>query len=251
LENVKPITVKNPLGKPFLFWMRCLFDLQLKTINDALKPLLSTFPNGRILDVGAGESPWLCYLPKASEYQGIDVQFAEAFGMKPATAKVAYFDGMNIPFEDRSFDGAFCIEVLEHARNPDRLLSEISRVLRAGAPLILSVPWSARRHFIPYDYHRFTPEKLTLLFQENQFQDIEVRDRGNVYCVIFNKLFIVWIGNLRKISMKNFIFLLLLNVVLLPAVLLMFLLSHGSLLLQDPKNSSEDPLGYLVIAKKI
>ncbi len=44
------------------------------------------------------------------------------------------------PFEKNSFDGAVCIEVLEHLYDPKFTVSEIFRVLKPGGLLVTSVP---------------------------------------------------------------------------------------------------------------
>ena len=61
-----------------------------------------------------------------------------------------------IPFPDGHFDALLCTEVLEHAVAPEALIAEMHRVLRPGGSLVLTVPFAARVHHIPYDFHRFT-----------------------------------------------------------------------------------------------
>lgn len=43
--------------------------------------------------------------------------------------------GSDLPFEDGSFDAAFCCDVLEHITNWDAVIAEIARVLRSGGVL--------------------------------------------------------------------------------------------------------------------
>lgn len=108
-----------------------------------------------------------------------------------------------MPFESNSFDGALCIEVLEHALSPELLLAETNRILKPGSRLLLTVPWSARRHHIPHDYHRFTRERLEILLVNSGFDSIQIRERGDDYSVIANKLIVVIIRNLKRISIRN------------------------------------------------
>ncbi|HEY3875827.1 MAG TPA: methyltransferase domain-containing protein, partial [Candidatus Kapabacteria bacterium] len=44
------------------------------------------------------------------------------------------------PFESGSFEGAVCIEVLEHLYDPKFTVNEIARVLKPGGLLVASVP---------------------------------------------------------------------------------------------------------------
>lgn len=46
----------------------------------------------------------------------------------------------NIPFSDKIFDGAVCLEVIEHIYNTDLLLSEINRILKKNGYLVISTP---------------------------------------------------------------------------------------------------------------
>lgn len=195
-EKFQPISVKPPSNSPLLFKIRCWVDLQLGTIVAHLRPQMAQL-QGRILDVGAGESPWREWLPKACIYQGIDIENAQDYGMGGNKPDVTYFDGVKVPFSDAMFDGAICIEVLEHAADPKGLLLEIARVLKDGAPLLLTVPWSARRHHIPHDYHRFTRERLEQMFRTCGFGDIEIRERGNDVGVIANKMIVLTVRLLR------------------------------------------------------
>ncbi|MBC7621517.1 MAG: class I SAM-dependent methyltransferase [Candidatus Saccharibacteria bacterium] len=240
-EKFQPISVKPPSSNPLLFRLRCWVDLQLGTIATHLKPQMAQLC-GRILDVGAGESPWREWLPTNCCYQGIDVENAQDYGMSLDKPNVAYFDGVKIPFEDATFDGAICIEVLEHAADPQGLLSEIARVLKEGAPLLMTVPWSARRHHIPHDYHRFTRERLEQLFHMNGFGQIEIRERGNDVGVIANKMIVLTIRLLRPEHWKEAAWSIPLALPMGFIAVTMLCAAHISLYLA--RGSLEDPLGY-------
>lgn len=55
--------------------------------------------------------------------------------------KLVKFDAAGVyPFDDDSFDFVFCCSLIEHIANPQKMLSEISRVLRPGGFLYLSFP---------------------------------------------------------------------------------------------------------------
>ena len=53
-----------------------------------------------------------------------------------------------------------CTETLEHVLETRRFLAEAARCLTPGGTLLLTIPFAARWHFIPYDYWRFTPSSL-------------------------------------------------------------------------------------------
>jgi SAM-dependent methyltransferase len=244
-ELFKPIAVKNPSDHPWLFKLRCVVDLQLFTISKYLRPAILNI-HGSVLDVGAGQSPWRSWLPQGTCYQGIDVKNSGEFGMTEGLQDVVYYDGNLMPFSDASFDNVICVEVLEHASDPPLLISEIARVLKHQGSVFLTVPWSARRHHIPYDFHRFSRERLATLFSDNGFSQIEIRERGSDIGVIANKLIVL---NLRLLTPKSFassIGMLILGVCCLPVTGIFLASAHVSEYFGF--GSSEDPLGYFLKA---
>ncbi|MFA6303586.1 MAG: class I SAM-dependent methyltransferase [Legionella sp.] len=247
-ETFKPIAVQDPTAKPWLFKLRCLIDLQLDTIVKYLRPELAKL-QGKVLDVGAGQSPWRGWLAKDTEYQGIDIKNSSEFGMSVTDQGLIYYDGAIMPLQDNSYDHVLCIEVLEHALDPELLLSEIARVLRQGGTLLLTVPWSARRHHIPYDFHRFTFERLTILFVNAGFTNIEIKERGNDIHVIANKLLVLNLRLLKPtISLSN-LWKLTLGLFCLPITAIFLIFAHISKF--SKLGSNEDPLGYFVKGVKL
>jgi SAM-dependent methyltransferase len=74
-----------------------------------------------------------------------------------------------LPFKDAVFDGAICTEVLEHVPDDTVVIREIARVLKPGARLIVSVPFSFRYHPDPADFRRYTPEGLRNAIERQGF----------------------------------------------------------------------------------
>jgi SAM-dependent methyltransferase len=50
-----------------------------------------------------------------------------------------------LPFDDAAFDLVCAFDVVEHLEDDERVIAEMSRVLRDGAPLVLAVPAHADR----------------------------------------------------------------------------------------------------------
>jgi len=245
-EEMKPVPVSSPADNRLGFALRCLLDLQLKTIVDFLKPKLSAL-KGSVLDVGAGNAPWKSYLPADVQYVGLDVDKAGEFNMRLDT-DIVYYPGGRFPFEDSTFSNALCIEVLEHVPDTELLLAEIFRCLKPGGQMLMTVPWSARRHHIPHDYFRFTPEALAMLLREQGLEDIQISERGNDYAVIFNK--ILCVGK-NLVLPKNKAWLpvtLPMALLVLPCAGLFLVAAHVSMWLG--LGSHIDPLGYAVVATK-
>jgi SAM-dependent methyltransferase len=207
---------------------------------------MAKLPEGKVIDIGAGESPWREWFPMASQYHGIDVRHASEFAMASRGQDIVLYEGKQMPFVDASFDGAICIEVLEHSEAPEILMSETARILKDGAPILLTVPWSARRHHIPHDYHRFTKERLIKLFNEYGFVEIVISERGNDIAVIANKMIVL---TLRLLKPKRFIGLIwTLPIAILSFVFSLIFLCAAHVSMSLGLGSKEDPLGYFVTA---
>ena len=159
-----------------------------------------------------------------------------------------YYDGKRLPYDDNSFDHVLCTEVLEHVTDPRAFLTDLSRVLRVGGTLILTVPWSARIHHLPHDYGRFTRFGLVELLNMTGFTSVTIQERGNDIAVIANKLIVLLIRLLRPRYLFNCTWTWLLAAILLPLTCAFLSAAHVALLLHA--GSRDDPLGYGVIALK-
>ena len=248
-DAFKPISVKPPNQGFLLFYLRLIFDLQLYTIVRYLKPALKSFNSqgGAILDIGAGEAPWKSWVPKNCTYTGIDVENAENYGMKPKIGSIQTYDGENIPFPPNFFQGAICIEVLEHVKEPLIIINEIARVLSSESLLYVTVPWSARRHHIPFDYFRYNRETLEIFFSKD-FYEIEIFERGNDIAVIASKLIVLHLRTFNQKSIFKLTFSILFSIIILPFTIFFILISHISIILDF--GSKQDPLGYFIKARK-
>jgi SAM-dependent methyltransferase len=246
MEEFKPIPIRRTAGVlgALRYALRSAVDLQLLTCQRFLAPRLARL-SGALLDVGCGEMPFRPLLGPSLTYTGIDVPRAEDFGMRENPDIVA-FDGRAIPFPDASFDAILCTEVLEHVEDPAGLVAEMLRVLRPGGTLLATVPFSARVHHIPYDFHRFTSFRLAALFKD--CVDFEVQERGDDLAVIANKLIVVAMRLARPRPLVALLWRAPLLLLLLPFVLIALLVAHLSLLFGW--GSRMDPLGYGVKAVK-
>lgn len=243
-EEFKPIPIRREDGVfgSIKFALRMVIDLQLLTCWRFLVPSLAAM-HGTVLDVGCGDMPFRGLLPRDSAYTGLDVPQADDFGMQ-RHHDIVSFDGISIPFDDESFDHVICTEVLEHAADPVVLIEEMHRVLRRGGSLVVTVPFSARVHHAPYDFHRFTVYRLAQMF--SNFSSVEIRERGDDLSVIANKL-IVLCMRLRPTTMMS-LWRLPLIALLAPFAIAALGIAHLSL--YRGWGSRSDPLGYAVMAVK-
>jgi SAM-dependent methyltransferase len=71
--------------------------------------------------------------------------------------------GENLPFENESIDVVVCVAVLEHVKEPEKIISEAWRVLKKNGEIYLEVPFLQPFHPTPGDYQRWTINGLRFL----------------------------------------------------------------------------------------
>ena len=80
-------------------------------------------------------------------------------------------DAHSIPLPDNSYDSVWIEAVLEHVKDPIKVVSEIYRVLKPGGYVFAVVPFVHKYHEHPNDYQRYTLNGLDELF--HQFKKVE------------------------------------------------------------------------------
>jgi SAM-dependent methyltransferase len=125
-------------------------DLETRRLSDqadTLSTLLhggTSYPAGaRVLEVGCGVGGQTVHLVAASPGAHIVAVDISAESLARARARVAasvpeanvewhHADLHDLPFPDESFDHLFLCFVLEHVRDPERVLADLGRLLRPG-----------------------------------------------------------------------------------------------------------------------
>ncbi len=140
----------------------------------------------RGVDVGCGSSVILDALPGVI---GLDVSVPKLRFMRGHLRRgFLAGDVASLPFGDEAFDLLVCSEVIEHVPMDERIFSELRRVLRKGAVLVLGTPdydrfqWRAieavYRRVAPGAYadehiSHYTLASLTRLLGEHGFRVLE------------------------------------------------------------------------------
>jgi SAM-dependent methyltransferase len=200
---------------------------------------------GTVLDVGCGAQPFRSLVNPTATYLGIDTDGAKAhFGYE--MPNTTYFSGNVWPVADASVDVVLCTETLEHVLETRQFLFEAARCLAPDGTLLLTIPFAARWHFIPYDYWRFTPSSLNHLLTTTGFRSVRVYARGNACTVACYKVMTLLLLLLMPQTASRMTGLLLrvVGIVLLPLFLLLALIANLSL----RGSGGDDCLGYSVFA---
>ncbi len=114
------------------FWQQNEAEFSGDVKSGQVVRLSRRYIKGKVLDVGAGSGALLDLLPDAI---GIDIV--------PRHSRVVKGDVSDMPFADALFDTVFATDILEHLTEEKFVsgLSEIKRVMKIGARLIIVVPY--------------------------------------------------------------------------------------------------------------
>jgi SAM-dependent methyltransferase len=93
-------------------------------------------------------------------------------------------DGAHIPLASGAMDTVVCLETLEHVPDPLAVAYELSRVLRAGGFLLLSVPFLGPIHSAPQDFWRFTEYQVKQMMERAGLQIVHMELLGAFFTVL-------------------------------------------------------------------
>lgn len=185
------VYVRKPLAARLNRWRKRTplnpYWLELRELERSVAALAG-HARGRMLDVGVGERPWgRLFERKVSRYLGLEYP-PVADNLSPGIWQAmhrlrgvvdVFGDAGRLPFANRSCDTLLAVELLEHVRDPDDAVAEFERVLAAEGRLLVTVPFVAPRHQLPFDFRRYTPDGLRELLARHGFEVVELTARGN------------------------------------------------------------------------
>jgi SAM-dependent methyltransferase len=108
-------------------------------IHETVENILRDQKRGRVLDVPAGEGALAVRLADIGHDVSCCDLYPQIFKLDKIEIKPGDLD-KTLPYDDRSFDYAVCVEGLEHIENPANAIREFARILTPGGMLIISVP---------------------------------------------------------------------------------------------------------------
>jgi len=127
-------------------------------------------PNYKIINIGAGGEIKKILLKRGLDFKEMDIN------ERRHPDYICSVESMDI-FPDESIDIFFCMEVLEHVKNPFNAIKEIKRTLKPGGMIVGSTPFIFPMHDEPHDFYRYTKYGLVNLFQD--FKKIELAERNS------------------------------------------------------------------------
>lgn len=131
-----------------------------------LDHIASLDASGLMLDFGGGRTAnYTRFLP-----DGLDVRSVNISDEFQPTDLVT--PGNPIPYGDAHFDTAMTFNVLEHIYDDVAAMKDLTRVLKPGGVLHISVPWIYPVHGHPDDFHRHAPNWWAVTLDQLGYSDV-------------------------------------------------------------------------------
>lgn len=146
--------------------------------------IMSSVPCGTWLDIGCGDGNFTSLAARelgSDAVYGIDIspKAVEMARLRGVQAQCLNLDEQDLPFEAGFFDLVLCGEVIEHLFDPDRLLDNVWRVLKAGGSLIITTPNLASIYNRIALFLGFQPFDTAVSLRHAVGHLIEVRGHGS------------------------------------------------------------------------
>jgi len=148
----------------------------------------------KTLDLGCGDGKLLRELKsKGNMVVGVDISFKD---IKKARERIkeegldnihfVVADAQKLPFKNDSFDFLLCSEVLEHVAEPNKVLSEISRIVINNKNILISIPsFSVARlpkfYFVQLLKKLFMRSNTSIQSQTHPIKECTKRDKRDLY----------------------------------------------------------------------
>lgn len=130
-----------------------------------------------VLDLGCGDGRAIRFFAGHGDhvdYHGVDIEASpEVMSRTIADARLKSYNGVDLPYDDASFDCVWSNQVFEHVVQPRAVLAEVRRVLKPGGRFVGSVSFLEPYH--SYSTFSYSPYGLALLFKEAGLDAITLR----------------------------------------------------------------------------
>jgi len=180
-------------------WERVLPNFLRRTLDpfeSLVNERISAFARGLaknslVLDAGAGECRYAA-LFGGHRYVALDNGIGDLSWDYSRLDVIG--DLEQIPLPASTCDAVISVVVLEHTREPKKVVAEMARVTRSHGKLFLVVPNQWEVHQAPNDFFRFTKHGVAHLLETGGFQVVQVEAVGGFF----------WLMSRRCINLLTF-----------------------------------------------
>ena len=175
--------LKHPTGEKGIEMANMMHETNINMTCHSIQNLNIKAGNS-ILELGHGNAGHLEFLLEQAEnlkYYGLEMselmfQEARQINRNFVSQKQAFFslyDGNKIPFEEESFDKIFTVNTIYFWQEPEKLLSEIYRVLKPNGVFGITFAEESFMKTLPFtqfEFELYSTEKAQQLIQKTSFK---------------------------------------------------------------------------------
>jgi len=141
VAQTSPMMTHYYSSNPFERW---LWQLKKRHIKRLLEGLLIK----NIIDLGCGDGGLIELIPPKVHYTGIDISPTQIHNAKKRIEQIGKNNSRVIraditalkDIKDDSFDSALVCDVVEHLLSPNKLFTEVKRIIKRNGYIIFSIP---------------------------------------------------------------------------------------------------------------
>lgn len=134
-----------------------------------------------VYDIGCGPNPFSKKLKaKVKEHVGVDIE--DGFYESGAIDLVG--SAYDVPVDDKIADAVISSQVIEHLDQPNKAITETSRILKDGGLFLCSFPFLYPIHADPHDFTRYTEFYMEKVLKENGMEITHQKKIGGFWYVI-------------------------------------------------------------------
>lgn len=177
--------LKHPTGEKGIEMGNMMNETNINMTRHSIQNLQIEAGN-KILELGHGNAGHVEFIFEQAEnikYYGLEMselmfQEARQINRNYVSQKQAFFsiyDGNTIPFEDDSFNKVFTVNTIYFWQEPEKLLSEIYRVLQPKEILCITFAeesFMKQLPFTQFEFELYSTEKAEKLIEKSSFKII-------------------------------------------------------------------------------
>ena len=177
--------LKHPTGEKGIEMANMMHETNINMTRHSIQNLHITAGN-TILELGHGNAGHVAFIFEQAEnikYYGLEMselmfQEARQINRNFVSQKQAFFsiyDGDTIPFQEASFDKIFTVNTIYFWQEPEKLLSEIYRVLKPKGILCITFAeesFMKQLPFTQFEFELYSTEKAEELIAKSEFKII-------------------------------------------------------------------------------
>lgn len=138
------------------------------------------------------------------------------------------WNGKNILLSDNAIDFVISFESIKDCSEPEKLMSEINRILKPGGTLFFTTSFLSPIHNIPYDKYRYTPFSLKQILENTGFRNIKLKALGGAHASLA-QIIDIWIKRRAKNKFYRSFINPLLSILFSPLIRLLYKIDNSNI----------------------